>query len=246
MILYLMLITLVVLAWLILKPEWMPQPPQNEITEKVIYQTGRLKEKSNGWFKKIEPFWKKKTSLGVQLKAWAQNEGLSKAAGFSASQVEMLSGFKTWMTSISDAEADVIAHDLSAFCANQNVELRWVLEDSGNNEMQTALAALVLFYGMAVCERNAARPTAALRAWEDAPLSRQNRHFGNRLYILLVTANLISIPANLLLAPEKERLAHQVESIKAAIAKDRNVLLPFAVQALETTPLRTPEKSVEV
>ncbi len=243
MLMYLMLIIFALLAWLIFKPEWMPAPPENDITEKVTYQAGRIKEKSDGWIKKIPPFWKKKASLGVQLKAWAQNEDLVNAAGFSGAQADMLAGFKAWITAISDAEADVITVELAAFCAKQGVELRWVLDDNGKGDMQAALSALVLFYGMAVRERDAARPAAALRAWQDAPLSKHNRAFGSRLYVLLVGANLVSIPPNMLMAPEKERLAHMVESIQAAIAKDRNALLPFAAQALKIAPVRAPEKA---
>lgn len=243
MLISLMLIIFALLAWLIFKPEWMPAPPENEITEKVTYQAGRFKEKSDGWIKQIPPFWKKKASLGVQLKAWAQNEDLVNAAGFSPAQAEMLGGFRAWIMAISDAEADVISGELAVFCAKQDVDLRWVLDDNGKGDMQAALSALVLFYGMAVRERDAARPAAALRAWQDAPLSKQNRAFGSRLYVLLVGANLISIPANLLMAPEKERLAHLVESIRAAIAKDRNVLLPYAAQALEISPVRAPEQA---
>jgi hypothetical protein len=246
MLMYLLLIVLALLAWLIIKPEWVPAPPNNEITEKMNYQVGKIKEKSDGWFIKIKPFWKKKVSLGAQLKAWALNEDLVSAASLTAAQAEMLDGFKAWITTISDAEADVIARELAAFCAKQAVELRWLLDDNGRGDMQSALSVLVLFYGMAVRERAAARPAAALRAWEDAPFAKQNRAFGNRLYIQLVNANLISIPANLLLAPEKERLAHMVDSIRGVIEKDRKALLPFAAQALEITLVRASEKSKAV
>jgi hypothetical protein len=138
---------------------------------------------------------------------------------------------------MSDAEADLVSREIAGFCARQGIELRWLLDDNGRGDMLAALSALVLFYGMAVRERDLARPAAALRAWEDAPLSKQNRVFGSRLYILLVNANLITIPADLLLAPEKIRLTHLADSIRAVIAKDRNALLPFASEALEITPL---------
>ena len=146
MLMYLLLIVFVLLAWLIFKPEWMPAPPENQMTEKMTYQAGRFKEKSDGWLKKIKPFWKKKASLGLQLKTWALNEDLVHAAGLSSAQVEMLEAFRVWISAMSDAEADLISRELAAFCAKQAIELRWLLDDNGRGDMQSAFSALVLFY----------------------------------------------------------------------------------------------------
>ena len=240
---FLLLIVLVLLAWLIFKPEGVSLPHQNEMTEKVSFQAGRLKEKSDGWLKKTKLSWKKKASLGVQLKLWALNEDLETVAVFSKSQKDTLVSFRGWIQSITDAEADALANELSAFCAKQDISIRWLLDDGGKGDMQGALSSLVLYYGMAIRERVNSRPASTLRAWQEAPLSKKNFEFGNHLYVLLADAGLISIPAHLLLASEKDRLGHLVEAVNSLIDKDREALLPFAAQALELIGMNKSGKS---
>lgn len=69
--------------------------------------------------------------------------------------------------------------------------------DKGPGDMQSVLCVLVLYYGLAVRERMTAQPAAALRAWLEAPGSRQNREFCERLYVQLVNDGKISIPPGL-------------------------------------------------
>ena len=108
--------------------------------------------------------------------------------------------------------------------------------------MQAALTSLVRHYCLAVRERISSRPAACLRAWSAAPLAKENRGFGNLLYIGLVEAGLIRIPPALLLAPEKRRLEHQISAIKSLLEKDPEGLLPYAEQAIETRKAQTLEK----
>ena len=237
-----LLVALALLSWIIFKPGWMPAPPENDISKKVVYQADVVKQKTTGWFKQIKPFWQKKNSLGAQLKSWCAQPDMAKTAGLSSEQVETLAGFQTWVESLNLAQADQIAQELSEFSQKQGIKLSWLLEDNSKADMQAALAGLALYFGLAVRERANARPAAALRAWEETPLSKENREFGNLLYIQLVDAKMISIPSHLLLAPEKERLAHQVSAIKAVIEKDRAVVLPFAAQVLDIHQAPKPEK----
>ncbi|MCX6067227.1 MAG: hypothetical protein NT121_15980 [Chloroflexi bacterium] len=236
-----MLLGLIVVAWLVFRPGWIPALPENKFSKTVISQADQVRIKSRGWYKQIKPFWKKETNLGNLLKAWASNQDLVTAAGFSKAQVGELALFLEWIESIPDQEANLVAEELSTFCCKQGINIRWLLDDNGRGDMQGVLSTLVLFYGLAVRERYLSRPAAALRAWEDAPLSKVNRDFGNLLYIRLVDADLIKIPAHLLLAPEKDRLAHLVSAIKALVEKDRNEVLPFAAQVMETKQASEPK-----
>lgn len=242
MLLIVLLVSLALLSWIIFKPGWMPAPPENDISRKVVYGADVVKQKGTGWFNRVKPLWQKSSSQGAQFKTWATQPDLAKAAGFTNRQTEILTEFQAWIDSISNAEADLLVQELDGFCNKQGVHLDWILADNGRADMQAALAGLVLYYGMAIRERANSRPAACLRAWEEAPLSNENIEFGNLLYIQLVDAKMINIPSHLLLAPEKERLAHQVSALKTVIGKDRSAVLPFAAQVLDISQAAKAEK----
>lgn len=232
--LYILLIVIVaLLAWVIVKPTWMPAPPKNAVTDQVARRADQVGQTSAGWFARVQARWKKPASLGAQLKSWATGESIPASAGFTLSQSADLAQFRAWVITLSDAEADLLARELDDFCQKQGVNIRWLLDDQGNGDMQSMLAALVLFYGLAVRERVNALPAAALREWEQSPLSRRNRLFGTHLFTCLFEAELVSIPAHLLFAPEKERLVHMISAIKSAIVSDREAVLLHTAQVLE-------------
>lgn len=230
MFIFLLLMFLTLLGWLILKPGWIPISIPNGYQIIFFRQTRQLKQKPGRWFERARRAWigrQQKENLGIQLKAWVM---IDLAAG---QQVEGLDDFRNWIASLSFAEADSLAQELSVFCWKQGFNILWLLEDNVNSEMQAAFLTMIIHYSLAVRERTKSRPTAFLGAWLTAPLSRNNREFGNLLYIQLVEAGLISIPANLLLAPEKQRLAHQVSAIKNLLEKDPKALTPYAEQVFD-------------
>ncbi|MCX6068579.1 MAG: hypothetical protein NT121_23005 [Chloroflexi bacterium] len=230
MFIFLLLMVLTLLGLLIFKPGWMPVSIQNSYRDKLFLQARRFEQKSGRWFEQVRRAWigrQQNENLGIQLKAWVM---IDLAAG---QQVEELDDFRNWIASLSFAEADSLAQELSVFCWKQGFNILWLLEDNVNSEMQAAFLTMVIHYSLAVRERTKSRPTAALGAWQTAPLSRENREFGNLLYIQLVEAGLINIPAKLLLAPEKQRLAHQVSAIKNLLDNDPEALTPYAEQVID-------------
>ncbi len=230
---YLLLILAVaILALLALKPAWRSRLPQVAVPKEIGAQAGRWQEKSRGWFVEKRPFWKKKLSPGALLLAWATNEGLSSTAGFNDAQSADLSELRRWISGLTPAEQETFAQECAAFCKVERIRLSWLLNEPERGDLQQALSGLVLFYGLAVRERAGARPSIVLRTWQDAPLAKSNRDFGKQLYARLVDAGLIAIPAQLLLAPEKERMAHQVGAIQDLIRKDRARLLPFVAEII--------------
>jgi hypothetical protein len=84
-----------------------------------------------------------------------------------------------------------------------------------------------------VRERVNSQPAAALRDWESDPFSRQNRRFGALLFARLVEVNLVAVPANLLFAPEKARLAYLAGAVKSAAASSYEAVLAQAAGVLE-------------
>jgi hypothetical protein len=232
MITIVLLVALALLSWIIFKPGWMPAPPENDISKKVVYQADVVKQKTTGWFKQIKPFWQKKNSLGAQLKSWCAQPDMAKTAGLSSEQVETLAGFQAWVESLNLAQADQIAQELSEFSQKQGIKLSWLLEDNSKADMQAALAGLALYFGLAVRERANARPAAALRAWEETPQAKENPTFGRRLFVELVDSKLIDIPASILLSTEKERRQHMTDSIRAVLEKDRSAVVACAEKVI--------------
>ena len=239
MITLLLFAVFVFLAWLIVKPAWMPAAPKNKLTEAIFTQADRAGQISTQWTSDLKAWFKKPARLGSLLKKWAADASVPAAARFSHSQQASLAEFRAWVVSIPDAEADGLAAELSAFCQKQGINIRWLLEDRGRADMQAALSALVLFYGLAVRERVNSQPSAALRDWESDPFSRQNRRFGGLLFARLVDANLVVVPANLLFAPEKARLAYLAGAVKSAAASNYEAVLAQVAGVLED--LREPQ-----
>lgn len=232
MLFYLVLILVVLLAWLVFSPDWTLGASEKKLTS----QWASLKENSSGWMQKFKAKYIQRSSLGALLKAWAFNQDLDVVGGLSNTQREELSAFRSWLQELTEAEANSVGSELADFCLRRNVDIRWLLADKGTGDMQSVLSVLVLYYGLAVRERMTAQPAAALRAWLEAPESRQNRGFGERLYVQLVNDGKISIPPGLLFASEKLRRRHMVEELQSLIAKDRDALLSHAARALEDIP----------
>jgi hypothetical protein len=226
-------IVLALLVWLIMKPSWMPAPPENALTEKIVAQADRAGQVSVNWYGRVKSWFQKPASLGVLLKNWSADPALPDAAGFTPNQMTSLVEFRAWFVTLPQESADQLAEELDRFCRKQGVNIRWVLDDQGRGDMQAALAALVLFYGLAVRERTNALPAAAVREWEDAPLSRQNRRFGILLFTRLVETGVLTVPANMLFATEKERLAHMIAALKSAAAANREAVLAQSARVLE-------------
>jgi hypothetical protein len=220
------------LAWIIFKPDWLPKPPDNEVTRVVNKQAGQLKQSSNSWVQRTRHFWQKKTNLGLQFKTWITQDDLAQTAGLDQAFLEGLAELQLWAAKIPEAEAGQIAAELSDFCQGRGVELRWLLDDTCSADMRAALTHLTLFYCQAVRERSNIRPLAALRAWEETPQAKENPTFGRRLFVELVDSKLIDIPASILLSTEKERRQHMTDSIRAVLEKDRSAVVACAEKVI--------------
>jgi len=239
----LIVVIVVLLAWVIFKPDWMPKPPENQVTQVVNVQAEQLKNRSGSWLQRVKGWWPKKSSLGLQLKAFMLQPDLAKTASLSKPLQEELAECQIWVGKLSDRDAEKIAVELNSFCHSHGINLRWLLEDGGSADMRTALSGLALYYVLAVHERFNSRPVAALRTWEEAPMAKGNRVFGNRLYVQLVDAKIIEVPTRILLASEKERKAHLVNSIKAALPAHRDQVVAYAAIALNEEQTPAPEKA---
>lgn len=233
MVLFGLIILGVLTAWLVLGPAFLPALPKKELSKKIACRAGEFTKEGVEWISGVRSSWRGEQDLGLRLKSWVQNMDLDRLADLSQPEARLLRTFRVWITLRSDLEAGKIAAELNAFCAKQGVALEWLLEEGSKAEIQQALTALVLFYGLAVRERIEARPLAVLRSWQSAPFSRDQRAFGNLLYVQLVKAGLCTTPAELVFVPEKKWYEHFVDSIRAANEIDRTAVLACTERVLE-------------
>jgi len=224
MLLFIILVVIAALAWIIFKPDWLPTPPDNNVTKVVNHEAEQLQRQSTGWAQRASRLWQKNTSLGALLKTWLAQDSLVQKVALAAQPLPAFAGLQTWATNLSEAEAEQIAGELHPFCAARGIKLRWLFEENLGADLRAMMTHLVLFYCLAACERKNAQHLAALQNWEEAPQTKENRAFGGQLFVTLANAGIIEIPASILLAPEKDRQRHMVEAIQSAIKKDRGAV----------------------
>ena len=237
-----LIVTALVLVWLLLTPDWMPTPPEYLKTNQVTTRANKWVGESNHWVKQQTQKFKQRQTLGQQLSAWANNEDLLTAGGFSDDQKEVLAQFKLFIQALGPTQLEQLAKELNAFCKHENVELSWLLVEDHTGEMQKTMAAMVMFFGLAARQRQSSIPSARLRVWQENPQERSNRAFGNLLYVRLVKDGVLTVPAELLMAPAKDRMEHQVRELMALVKNDRERLLPIVEELIAESDKNTATK----
>ena len=146
-----------------------------------------------------------------------------------------------WLSGFSDEAASQLSNDLSTFCHNQNLELAWLFDEKTDSELRAGLQDLTLFYCQAIFKAVSAKPLADFQRWQFAPMQTENRALTQKLYKSLVAANMASAPSDLLLASEKERESHVIQSIQSALAENRAAVLAivFEISAHEAAETKS-------
>jgi hypothetical protein len=239
MILFLAVLTLSVLGWIAFKPAWLPTPPENKMTnavaKSVVTATHTARHTAGP---RLTGLFDRRSAAGKKLKAWAGEVDLAKEAALFAGLPEETTGLTTWLQSLSDTEAAQLAAELDQFCHTLNLELAW-LYDPAEAEMKAAMKQVVALYGLSLWKARQLQTLAAFQAWQLAPEKREHRVMTEKLYLKLSEAGLVTAPANLLLASDKERQAHVVKAIQAAATQDRAAVLAMVAElrtAAETEP----------
>ena len=153
---------------------------------------------------------------------------------------------------LSDEAASQLSDELAAFCQSQHLELAWLFDEKTEVELRTGLEELVILYSQAVFKGRSAQPLAALQRWQAAPLQPENRNFARQLYTRLVSAGLVSVPGDLLLASDQERTNHVTQAIQSMMVENRAAVLGLLgeivveeepVQAEPSKPQKKAKKS---
>ena len=250
MLLVLFTLILAAIVWIVLKPSWLPKPPENKVTDRIMKGADKatqatknasstVAEKTGGWFNWVKKPFKKQASLGNQLKTWA--------AGLDADHQEL----SAWLKGLSDQAADQLANDLSAFCRSQNLELSWLFDEKTAPELKNSLEEVLLLQTQSIFKAGQAQPLIAFHQWQAAPSKPENRAFTQKLFVQLVSAGLTSVPGDLLLASDKVRESHVLKAIQSALSENRAAVLGLLnevhaakepiVEIVESTEAAQPE-----
>jgi hypothetical protein len=224
MLLILFVLVLAVVVWVTLKPTWLPKAPENKVTEAISKNAAKasesakslsssVTEKSGGWLDRLKAPFKKKPDQAMQFRAWASQ--------LDAEHSEL----SAWLSALSDEANAQLANELVVFCRNQNLELAWLFDEQTDIDLKNGLQDLVVFYCRALVKAVNAKPLATYQRWQAAPTLPENRSFTQDLYTRLVSAGLVSVPGELLLASEKERESHVIQAIQTAVVEHREAVM---------------------
>lgn len=233
MLIYVFLFAAGLTAWLTYKPGWMPTPPDVHLPALPADQREWLKSRFEDGRQLIRSFRKSRAGRGLEFRAWAGVMEQDESTGLPSMELQELKEFKAWIRTLDDQNMDVIAGEIEIFFERQGIDMDWLAGKSEPKDMQKALSTLVAYYGLALRQRMSMRPIAALSAWEKDPLSGKNREFGSRLYQLIASQGRLTLPPAILLAPEKERMAHVISMIQTELARDRSAVVSLAALAID-------------
>ncbi|MDH3602589.1 MAG: hypothetical protein OEU26_23495 [Candidatus Tectomicrobia bacterium] len=139
---------------------------------------------------------------------------------------------KNWLNALSDEGLKAFTKHVATFCSDMGFELQWLVEKrfDKNPDLAQSVESIVLHYCRA-CLQSAEiqgdlEVYKQLLAYEEAPSSRQNRAFGEKLFAKVVEEGLVSASMSeyLGLSP-KQRQERALEGIGEAAAKDNEVFI---------------------
>lgn len=134
--------------------------------------------------------------------------------------------FRAWLEGLAVADLRTFRNELAAFCHTLEIETDWLHSTtlSDRPELRRSLEETVGLFALAYANGASQQATIArtrtFQRWMAAPNRINNRGFGNKLYAALVTEGLIAPPAELLLAPERERRAFANQAIRETAARE--------------------------
>ena len=227
------LLGIAVVVWFAVKPGWAPQPPDtsqwtnragevskqattraSEASKQAQAKAGEMYQGLSGRFK----FHSDTRELAKQFKQWVSEASLSKRVDLFYSMPASSDGFAVWLGGLGDKDLVRFTHKIARFCASLNFDIAWLTDPqvAREPELKKTVEDTVLLYSLAVWRANNVQQEVnsflAYRAWNTDP----NRHkaFGQMLHQILIQRGLVTVPVELYLAPEKERLAHATIAIR--------------------------------
>ncbi len=212
-----------------------PDEQTTMVTQKARSWAGTAREKTGSWTETSKGWLRigKAEKEAEQLRAWvASLPGVDK-------------DFTTWLAGLSPEETKKFLTSTAAFMDGLSVERDAIVSGQveDNPELkkgvEDAMVSYCIGYWKSSQIQENAVPFATFQAWQKDPSKKKHREFGQKLFVKMVNDGLISVSADLYVAPEKERRAYMAQSIRDFAEKDRpafNAILKKVVFASTEEP----------
>ena len=157
-------------------------------------------------------------NLSKQFKQWVAESALAKRDELYETLPASADGFAIWLNEVKDQELEQFTRGVAQFCASLNLDIAWLTDpEVGRDQaLKKAVEDAVLLYSLATWRSSNVRQEVqsflAYRAW----LANPNRHkaYGQQLHQVLIQQGLVTVPPDLYLAPEQERLEQAASAIR--------------------------------
>jgi hypothetical protein len=186
----------------------------SQVSKDATAKAGQMYQGVRGWFKLRSDT----RDLAKQFKQWVSEAVPAKRTELYNTLPASAEGFAIWLSALSDKELEQFTQRVARFCASLNFDLAWLtdVKVSREPELKQAVEDSVLLYSLAAWRANNVQQDVtsflAYQAWVANP----NRHktFGQELHQVLIERGLVTVPPELYLAPEQERLEQAATAIR--------------------------------
>jgi hypothetical protein len=208
------LVLLFALLWFVVRPWWqsrsasVPAPDKPKTTsKKKPAKIGSIYQGLGGSFK----FRSDTREWGKQFKQWVADAASPKRAALSNTLPAQMENFAARSSELTAAELEQFTAQVARYCAAVNFDLGWLnnAQVSREPELKQAVEDAVLLSALSAWRADRVQQDVRVfltyHAWRAKP--NQHKGFGQELHQVMIERGLVTIPAELYLAPEKERLA---------------------------------------
>ncbi len=155
--------------------------------------------------------------LAKQLKQWIADAASPKRVALSTTLPAQTENFAGWLNGLTDKELEQFAATVARYCAAVNFDLGWLnnAQVSREPELKQAVEDAVLMSALGAWRADSVHQDVTVfltyHAWRAKP--NQHKEFGQALHQVMIERGLVTVPSELYLAPEKERLAQAATAI---------------------------------
>lgn len=249
MMLILAVLLIIFVAIWYLEPDWASEEARDKAVTSLTTRSQDAYAKSKSWLGQWRlPFQKGPSPAAAQFKQWLAQSDLAKRSSLYKQLPVDAAEFAAWVEGLTDEQLHKFVADLSAVCQLHHFELAWLVDPKTPDNLKHAVEDAVVLHALAAWKARDIQPLLAYKAWQAAPHKAENRAFAQKLYGKLAEAGLVTPPAELVLATEKERQAHVVTAIETAASEKEATFLALVqevVSELETEQAETKTPAAE-
>jgi hypothetical protein len=287
---------IIVILWLIFKPDWAPKPPDTsqwttragEVTKQATAKAGEMTKQATAkagqvtkqatakagevtkqattkagevtkqagsqagqMYSGVRERFKPRTDirqLAKQFKQWVSDAALPKREEFYSALPASADGFAVWLGALSEQDLQAFTLKVAQFCDAMDFDLAWLNDPQviRDPEMKKSIEDIVLLYSLSAWHANNVQQDVkaflAYKDWDANP--KQNKAFGQRLHQVLFQQGMVTIPTELYLASEQQRMDQAIAAISLA-AQENPVAFHAALRQATAKPVEPVEQLAE-